>query len=279
MKYIYKNETMKYVFSLLAFTFLLAPFASSQDVTEVITAEKAFAHYALTQNVRDAFLQYIDSNAVVFENGEILNAKQVWTANTTFTGKLLWKPAFAGISQSGDLAFTTGPWEFRPSLTDSTVASGQFATVWIKTKSGEWKFLADIGIDVQQKMHNFTDVKIAGGGVKSITDTGKASKLEQELNQQMTKNGVQGLINASADDCWYIINKNVPLQGIAEIRRRAMGITPSKISFTPAHVKVATSGDLAYAYGYVTYGTTKENYLRVWQNTPKGWKMILLLIK
>ena len=44
-------------------------------------------------------------------------------------------------------------------------------------------------------------------------------------------------------------------------------------------VAIADSGDLAYAYGYVHYNNKKENYLRVWQNTSNGWKMLLLLIK
>ena len=270
---------MKYLSFLFAFTWLHASYASAQDVHDVIKAEKAFAEYALKQNVRDAFLQFLDSNAVVFDKGEIFNAKQVWEGNTGFTGKLLWKPAFAGISLSGDLAFTTGPWEYKPSLADSSVASGEFATIWIKTKAGAWKFLLDLGVDLNQKMDMYKEVKIAGKGIKSVADSNQANQLEEQLNRQVVKDGAAALVSSAADDGWYIVNRQAPLQGIGEIGKHAVRITPAKLAFSPVEAKMAASGDLAYAYGYVTYDNTKENYLRVWQNTDKGWKVILLLIK
>src|SRR5688572_29183700 len=157
MRYIYKMKPMKYLISVVAFGCLFVSFALSQNVNDVIKAEKAFADYALKHNMRDAFIRFLDSNAIMFDKGEIINAKQLWTADTGSAGKLLWKPAFAGISQSADLAFTTGPWEFKPSIAESSIASGQFATIWIKTNSGEWKFLVDLGIDVNQRMDAYSE--------------------------------------------------------------------------------------------------------------------------
>jgi hypothetical protein len=128
-------------------------------------------------------------------------------------------------------------------------------------------------------MDNYKEIKMAGKGVRSVANSSTALKLEERLNEQVMKNGAEALVGNSADNCWYIINKQVPLQGIDEIRKHALHITPAKLSFTPVETKMARSGDLAYAYGHVSYDNIKENYLRVWQNTDKGWKMVLLVIK
>ena len=55
---------------------------------------------------------------------------------------LTWEPVFAAISSSGDLSYTTRPWEFRAKRNDpDPVASG------LKKEKDEWKVALDIGIN------------------------------------------------------------------------------------------------------------------------------------
>jgi ketosteroid isomerase-like protein len=264
---------------LCVITCLLYFSTCGQRVKEVIEAEEKFAAHALSHSTQQAFLQFLDSNAVMFDKGEIVEAKKLWVNLPGSTVKLLWKPAFAGIAKSGDLAFTTGPWEIKPAIGDTSIASGQFATIWVKTAAGEWKFLVDLGVAAAQNMDDYKEVKIAKAGEVSKIDTAIVARLESEINERYHKIGADALINASAANCWYITENHRPLQGITEIRKRARMITPAGIRFTPVKVAAATSGDLAYAYGYVHYNNKKENYLRVWQNTSSGWKMLVMLIK
>ena len=273
-----ESDLMKNI-TLTLISWLIYFFTAGQGVTDVIEAEKKFAAYAVEYSTKEAFFQYLDSNAVMFDKGEIIEAKKLSANLPGSTVKLLWKPAFAGISKSGDLAFTTGPWEIRPAVSDTSVASGQFATIWVKTAAGEWKFLADLGVGANQKMDEYKEVKFAAAGRASMIDTGFVATLETQINAQYAKEGPDALVNAAAANCWYIVENNRPLQGVTEIRNRAKMITPAGIRFTPVKSAVATSGDLAYAYGYVHYNNKKENYLRVWQNTDNGWKMLLVLIK
>src|SRR5687768_11338279 len=111
-------------FPILSLIFLLLTICSLGQVAQVIATEKRFAQYAADYNTRDAFLQFMDSNAVVFNEGKILNAKEVWSSFTPSSVKLTWQPAFAGISHSGDLGFTTGPWQLRKTLRDTATEVG-----------------------------------------------------------------------------------------------------------------------------------------------------------
>ena len=269
---------MKHI-TLTLFSCLIYFLTIGQGVKDIIEAEKKFAAYADKYSTKEAFFRYLDSNAVMFDKGEIMDAKKLSANLPGSSVKLLWKPAFAGISKSGDLGFTTGPWEIRPAASDSLVASGQFATIWVKTAAGEWKFLADLGVGADQKMDEYKEIKTAAAGKAAMIDSGFAAALETQINEQYVKEGPDALIKAAAVNCWYIVQNNRPLQGVTEIRNRAKVITPAGITFTPVKAAVATSGDLAYAYGYVHYNNKKENYLRVWQNTANGWKMLLVLVK
>src|SRR6185295_1413148 len=60
---------------------------------------------------------------------------------------LAWQPAYAGMARSGDLGFTTGPWEFKGDVNDKTPSGyGHFVTLWKKQSDGSWKFVVDLGI-------------------------------------------------------------------------------------------------------------------------------------
>ena len=270
---------MKRRFLLLIISSLTTSFLSAQKVTEVINAEKSFALFALEHNTKSAFLQYMDTNAVVFDKGQVLNAKKVWTANAVSSGKLLWKPAFAGISNSGDLGFTTGPWEYKVSLTDTALAVGEFATIWRKTGSGEWKFVADIGFTLKKPLYQFSQIKTADKGISSSADTSILFQLEAKTIAAYKQLGAAAFINLASEKSWFIINNHHPLQGIENIRKKITGIMPSDLDLKPVDGNISYTGDLAYVYGNVTYQDKHENYLRVWQHTKKGWRLVMMVVQ
>ena len=52
---------------------------------------------------------------------------------------------------SGDMGFTTGPWEAKGDINDEKPSGyGHFVTVWKKQADGSWKFVVDLGISHPQ---------------------------------------------------------------------------------------------------------------------------------
>jgi hypothetical protein len=47
------------------------------------------------------------------------------------------------------------------------------------------------------------------------------------------------------------------------------------LQFRNAGTGVSSSGDLGYAYGYVTASSARGNYLRVWRKEQDQWKIVL----
>src|SRR6476659_2820488 len=103
---------------------------------DMVKTEQAFSKMAEEKNMRDAFLAFIADDGLLFRPGAV-NGKQ-WMQEHPVPPSdknplLAWQPAFAGMSVSGDLGFTTGPWEFKEDRSDQTPSRyGDFVTVWKK---------------------------------------------------------------------------------------------------------------------------------------------------
>ncbi len=87
----------------------------------------------------------MSDSGFIFQAGPVLG-KKFWQEAEQGTDLLTWEPIFADISSSGDLGYTTGPWEFRTKRDDTNpVAGGYYVSVW-KKENNNWKVALDIGI-------------------------------------------------------------------------------------------------------------------------------------
>jgi len=255
----------------------LVNFSFAQSGQEVASAELAFANTAKTKSTKAAFLQYMDSSAVVFDKGNIYNGIQHWNKQEESSSKLLWHPSFFAMSASGDLGFTTGPWEYRASMEDSVAASGQYTTIWAKNKNSEWKFLVDMGVYYspslfhQQSLQEFNTFIPAKEPVDILS-------VEHKFIRKFSENGPAAYKDFLTENSWLNTDRKQPLQTTATVLS-ALAALPAKMIFTPVAGGVSAARDMAYVYGIIQYESKKENYLRIWVNTATGWKILLQVIK
>src|ERR1044072_540347 len=105
----------------------------------LVQMEQAFAKAAATKGTRDAFIEFLADDGIIFQPGPV-NGKKFWTERQPRKGLLSWEPVFADVSRAGDLGYTTGPWEFLPNgPEDQPAAFGQYFTIWKKQTDGAWK--------------------------------------------------------------------------------------------------------------------------------------------
>src|SRR6185503_2149906 len=89
---------------------------------EMVRTEQAFSKMAEEKTTREAFLAFIADDGLLFRPGAV-NGKK-WLLEhpgpppSDKKPLLAWQPNFAGMSASGDMGFTTGPWESRPDIKD-----------------------------------------------------------------------------------------------------------------------------------------------------------------
>jgi len=115
---------------------------------ELMEVDRAFSKLSEEKGMKNAFIEYIDSNGVLLRPGQmpIIGANAIdYLIQLSDTGfSLTWEPNNAGISTSGDLGYTYGIYAMKPSQKD-TIIYGTYTSIWKKELDGKWKFVLDSG--------------------------------------------------------------------------------------------------------------------------------------
>jgi hypothetical protein len=256
------------------------PYAQ-KGIDGLIQAEKNFAAYSVAHSTKEAFLQFLDSAGIVFENGTAVSGIASWNKKEKRPGMLDWSPQHAEIAASNDFGYTTGPWTYRQSANDPVIASGQYVTVWHIDGKGEWKFLLDLGIS-NVPLHPGSEVrkinvdKLAGK-TGSLQDASLAAA-ENEFIKIFSQNKQEAYRKYLSDQS--ILNRNGHLPAINKTEQSlVIDSTSSFLQFTPAGQVLAPSSDMGFVYGKTVLNGKTENYQRIWRREKGGWKIALEVLR
>jgi ketosteroid isomerase-like protein len=284
--------------NILACSLALASIAFAQkgDVRQanrlaVVEAERAFARAAATKGTRDAFLEFLADDGIIFQPGPV-NGRQFWQARAPRKGLLSWEPVFADVSLAGDLGYTTGPYEFRPNgADDKPIAFGQYFTIWKQQTDGSWKVALDRGTSNPQPSGPIASLQFAKdeGPVTKRADidamTGRALllKIEAEFSKVSSSQGIEKAFRFNlADDARLFRENSFPAVG-KPAALAALSTQKGILTWQPAMADIARSGDLGYTYGtYDLKASVSDqkpehgNYVRVWKRPTNGrWKVVI----
>ncbi|HEY7470899.1 MAG TPA: hypothetical protein VIE68_00995 [Gemmatimonadota bacterium] len=261
---------------LLGFNFAFQA-APSPDPAVLVEAERAFARDAAANGTRAGFLAHLGEGSVVFEPGPV-DARALWEAREARPGLLSWVPEHAAISASGELGFTTGPWEFRRGgAADEPVAFGEFATVWRKRADGTWKFAADIGIGHGPHAGPPADPVLAPAATAPAVAATPADVLAAETAfLAAARTSVESAYQDHGEDGILLLREGAPraegTQAAASLAARVPAV------WEPREALVSDAGDLGYVYGVAraAEGADAAGYLRVWRRSGDGpWRIAL----
>ena len=258
--------------SIAALLFFPAICFCQKNITGLINAEKAFAQYAIDFGTRDAFINFLDTTGIVFNEGKAVNGYHLWKDREKSSSKLIWEPEFAAIASSGEYGVTTGPWEFKASLADTALARGNFTSIWHYCKS-EWKNVLDIGIGYSKKRNPVTEVQsieIKAGEKGDGTVVG----FEKMFIADYKLNGKNAYKTVAATNTWFNTEGHLPLSG-TNAAEKALALIPDSIEFSPLGYGLSYSRDFAYVYGRAKLNNKVANYLRVWVRENNEWKLLL----
>ncbi|WP_462222636.1 YybH family protein [Ferruginibacter sp.] len=139
---------------LLVFLFSCNLFPKKKIITgpdekqKMMDTDRAFSKLSVEKGMKNAFLEYIDSNGVLLKPNRypILGAEAIdyliQQNDSAYT--LQWEPEAGFIAQSGELGYTYGVYAFKPNGKD-TATYGTYVSIWKKQADGKWKFVLDSG--------------------------------------------------------------------------------------------------------------------------------------
>jgi ketosteroid isomerase-like protein len=272
---------MKY---LLLQSLLLLPgivFAQSPSLKELVDAERAFAKASQEESTKAAFVTFMHDSGFIFQQ-EPVKGKAFWSAAPEANDVLSWQPVYASVAASGELGYTSGPWEYRASRADTgAAANGYYVSVW-KKEAGTWKVILDIGISFPLK--EMSNENFHFQEPKPINAANKRTALKEELLQAEQKFIEAQKQQGNTAYSTYLLSTSrvyrpAEFPYLAEKRKEHfLHETDKHFSFSPIDGAIAQSGDLGYVYGKVDIVITKEgstrsikgHYLRIWETDNTG---------
>jgi ketosteroid isomerase-like protein len=260
----------------------------SKDLSDLASAERAFAAETVKVGFRDGFIKYFADDGIGFgPHPERTREKLMKSPPATGPRKVIfnWAPMFGDISDAGDLGYTTGPVLYTD-LTDSSKPPrhGIYFSVWQKQSDGTWKVAIDMGVDTPNAVGPidtiFTAAKPVGPrrpNPMKGTPSDDYRKLDWSLWGSIAKTSPSGGYGSYLDKEFRVHRKGMmPATDFASL---AAMLHQTKFEFIDG--KVASSGDLAFTYG--KYSTVNEPsgdetgyYVHVWRrDTDSKWRLVV----
>lgn len=118
---------------------------AAESPERLVERERAFARWVAEKGVSPGFAAFLADDGYIFQPQPVPGRS--WHRTNAAPGRLLWVPELAVMSHSGDLGYTTGPWQyFADTTSDAPVAGGHYFSVWRKDTNQVWNVVADIGV-------------------------------------------------------------------------------------------------------------------------------------
>jgi ketosteroid isomerase-like protein len=130
-----------------ASTVAAQPAARRQAEAAMLKADRDF-NQALADRDVARFLSFVAEDATFNTNRGREAVGKAWAPFFATDGpRIKWAPTKAEALVAGDVGFTIGTWERRTKAADgaTTVAKGQYLTVWQRHKDGSWQATFDTG--------------------------------------------------------------------------------------------------------------------------------------
>jgi ketosteroid isomerase-like protein len=288
---------MKTKLLLLAFILLVAMPTLAQKnpspLIEMVETEYAFAQAARDKTVRDAFMEFIADDGILFRSGAV-NGKQWMTEHpvppTTKHQLLAWQPTFAGMARAGDLGFTTGPWEYKEDINDVKVSGfGHFVTLWKKQANGAWRFVVDLGISHPESggpLNNWKPQPPKTIGLSKLIDVAKETETLIERDRSYADSAAkQSLAEAfqtyASSSARLYLPQSLPLIG-RDASVAALIPLKNTTTYKVITGDVSKSGDLGYIHGTFERSSANDSkkiehgsYVRIWQKAGNVWQIVI----
>jgi ketosteroid isomerase-like protein len=223
---------------------LAAPAPGGTPFEHVVAAERAFAADAIREGHHAAFVTAFAEDGVVFDPTPT-NARAKHAGKPRASGTLFWDPAWAVVSSSGDLGFTSGPWQYKePGDGTSPPATGWFFTAWRKQPDGSFKVEADLGVSAPLNYAapgDVVDASPASTGAPAPRPSSAANARvaivhAERLLARAAASGLGAAVLAVAEPSVRVADRGYPTSRLRVRARRRVGVRRSRLRLRHLHV-------------------------------------------
>jgi|JRYD01.1.fsa_nt_gb hypothetical protein len=253
------------------------------DVTPLVLAEHAFAAETAVRGWNAGVRAFAAADAVVLDPLPVNALASLDPArDAPAASPLQWRPAFAGIAQSRDLGFTTGPY-----FLQGKGYVGHYFTVWHRDAGGAWEWILDGGVNVLDAQPQPADAPIeslppaqgkgnAGAGSGSGESLAIVRNLESRLAQAAGTEGERALAPLLAGEV-HLNRASLPRAIGRQAALATLKRSTQAIQYELVEAIASAAGDLVLTYGRATWNDGQPrigSYARIWQCSLGEWRIV-----
>lgn len=256
---------------------------SDTALQSLVQAERSFAAMSVAEGMRDAFLGNLAPDGIIFRPGPV-NGIEVWSSRKSVPVLLTWEPETADIAASGDMGFTTGPWEARDyGPRKNPPAYGYYMSVWRRQSDGQWKVLLDLGTSNGRPdtsavtfaaMPSYSDPPPSGDTALARKNLESAEKkLSETIREKKFREGAKAFFHTGVR---IHRNDRFPVLGLSATA--ADHFWEQSIAYEHSEFFVSRVVDFGCVVGTYRTGDEHGSYVRLWKRAGNSWKVILDLM-
>jgi len=280
---------MKHRVYVLIMTWAMALAAQpEQEWTSLVESEKAFSRCSVEKGMRQAFLQILADEAVVFRP-QAIAARPFYAARPEQPNLVLkWAPQVAEISALADLGYTAGPFELTVTRNaDTSTSRGYFVSMWKKQRDGSWKVVLDTGVDwdaAASAVAQVVNPRANQAWPPVAADTSAARRQLRQADvafgETAAAAGARKAVHRYYADSVRVYRDQRPAKIVTAATQDAAVAYYENKCWRPDYAAVAASADLGYTYGLCVStdpsdGTFRESYVRFWRYRGGEWRVVL----
>jgi len=280
---IIKNLTL--FFLLLSVSLFAQDPNQKEELQKIIQTEKAFAQASNDRGTKNAFLDFLSKEAIIFDKSMPINGLEYWQ-KSDFKGVITRQPIIAEIAGSSDLGYTLGNYQFHNTTAeDKPSMFGSFVTLWKKHADNVWKVAVDMGVshdDVIANTTNFTEVYPTFKPYELKNQMVLAERMVFMKDHFYWKNAKSSLnpFEPHLAQNIRLYRKNLkPIIGKENAKVFLKKAYNKNLVYSGLKAIASNAGDLVCVYGVISGGGKSGNYLRIYKQEAKdAWKIVVEMV-
>ena len=256
-----------------------------EEIQKIIETEKAFAQASIDKGTKNAFLDFLSKESIIFDKSMPVNGLEHWQ-KLDFEGVITWQPMIAEISGLSDLGYTIGNYQLHSVSAEEKPSSfGSFITLWKKQADSFWKVAIDMGVTHDEVVSNNTNIT-------EIYPTFKPYELKNQLvlAERMVfmkdhfywKNAKSSLnpFEPHLAQNVRVYRRNFkPIIGKENAKVFLKKTYNKNLVYTGLKAISSNAGDLVCVYGVISGGGKSGTYLRIYKQEAKdAWKIVVEMV-
>jgi ketosteroid isomerase-like protein len=256
-----------------------------EELQKIIQTEKAFAQASIDKGTKNAFLDFLSKEAIVFDKSMPVNGLEYWQ-KLDFKGVITWQPVSAEISGSSDLGYTVGNYQsHNNAATDKPSTFGSFVTLWKRQADNSWKVAVDMGV-------SHDEIVVNSANITEIYPTFKPYELKNQIvlaermvfmNDHFYWKNAKSSLNPFEPHLAQnvkIYRKNLkPIIGKENAKVFLKKTYNKNLVYTGLKAISSNAGDLVCVYGVISGEGKSGTYLRIYKQEAKdAWKIVVEMV-